>query len=117
MPVRRVTMGAYRNMIVTVFRLVLMTFCSWFPSAATIQLLKIVRKMGFGFFISFRSSDSWRLRTAGYIIKKRHNPMGMLMPRICHAFSATLSGRPPCRRLPKMLGTFRRLRDSFPQSR
>ena len=36
-PVRRETTGAYRTMIVTVFRLVVMKFCSWFPSARVPQ--------------------------------------------------------------------------------
>ena len=57
---------------------------------ATIQLLNMVRNIGFGFLISLRSSDSWRLSTAGYIMRKRQMPMGTLIPRICHAFNAIL---------------------------
>ena len=46
--------------------------------------------MGLGFTISFLSSETCRLRRAGYIIRKRHMPMGTEIPPICQASMARL---------------------------
>jgi len=54
-------------------------------------LERIVRRMGFGFTISFLSSETCRFRRAGYIIKKRQMPMGTEMPPICQLSMARLS--------------------------
>ena len=57
---------------------------------ATTQLLNMVSMMGFGFSMRLRSSDSWRFRRAGYIMRKRQMPMGTLMPLTCQALRAVL---------------------------
>jgi hypothetical protein len=53
-------------------------------------LEKIVKRMGLGFIINFLSSESCRFRSAGYIIRKRHMPMGTEMPPIFNASIARL---------------------------
>jgi len=53
-------------------------------------LERIVRRIGLGFTISFLSSETCRLRRAGYIIRKRQMPMGTEMPPICQLSMARL---------------------------
>lgn len=105
-----------------VFRLVLTTFCSWFPFAiapqtstiavqglalrrmtaknnwswsvrktfantnptagATIQFEKNVINIGVGVCFSFFSSEPFKFKTAGYIMKNRQIPIGTEIPRM-----------------------------------
>ncbi len=58
---------------------------------AITQLLKSVSTMGLGFSASFLSSSSLRFRSAGYIMRNRHTPMGTLIPLICQPSIAWLS--------------------------
>jgi hypothetical protein len=51
----------------------------------------MVKRIGFGFFASFFSSLNCRFNRAGYIMRKRHMPMGMDIPANCKPLIAWLS--------------------------
>lgn len=54
--------------------------------------------IGFGFFANFFSSFNCKFSRAGYIITKRHTPIGIDIPANCRLLIAILSSGMTCER-------------------